>query len=100
MGRLIIFAGLLSALLLGSVVTAISDPLDTTLIARTCTDCHDLEEIIEKRVYMDDWKKIVDRMVAYDGSEISHIDKLKVLKFINENLALDGPGGKTGRVQK
>jgi hypothetical protein len=91
---------MLSALLLGSVVPAISAPLDTTLLERTCSDCHYIEEIIEKRAYMNDWKKIVDRMAAYDSSEISHIDKLKVLKFINENLALDGPAAKAGREQK
>jgi hypothetical protein len=49
---------------------------------------------------MVEWQRIVDRMAAYDGSEISYIDKLKVLKFINDNLALDGPCGKAKREQK
>jgi len=34
--------------------------------------------------------KIVDN----DGNEISQIDKLRVLKYIEENLAIDGPGGR------
>ena len=43
------------------------------------------------------WRKIVDRMAAYDGSEVSSVDKLMVLKYVKENLALDGPGGKAKR---
>ena len=99
MGRLILFVGLLSALFLGSVLPVFSAAPDTNLLERKCTDCHDLDEITEKVFYMADWKKIVDRMVAYDGSEISQIDKLMVLKYIKENLALDGPGGKAKREQ-
>ena len=97
MGRLILFAGLLSALFLGSVLPALSAAPDTALLERKCTDCHDLDVIIEKESYMADWQKIVDRMAAYDSSEISSVDKLMVLKYIKENLALDGPGGKAKR---
>ncbi len=100
MGRLILLAGLLSALFFGSVMTALSAPLDTLLLERKCTDCHDLDVIIEKRAYMLEWQAIVERMAKYDGSEISHIDKLKVLKFVKENLALDGPGAKAKREQQ
>ncbi len=97
MGRLILFVGLLSALFLGSVLPVLSASPDTAVLERKCTDCHDLDVIIEKESYMADWQKIVDRMAAYDSSEISSIDKLMVLKYIKENLALDGPGGKVRR---
>jgi len=70
-------------------------PADTSLLERTCTDCHDLEQITEKRCYMAEWQRIVERMLAYDSSEITQIDKLKVLKYIKENLAVDGPGGRS-----
>ena len=99
MGRLIFFAGLLSALFLGSVVPAVSAPPDTSLLERKCTDCHDLDVIIEKELYMADWREIVERMTKYDGSEISSTDKLMVLKYIKENLALDGPGGRAKKKQ-
>ncbi len=99
MGRLILLTGLCSALFLGFVAPALSSSPDTGLLERKCTDCHDLDVIIEKESYMADWREIVERMTRYDGSEISHIDKLKVLKFIKDNLALDGPGAKA-RVQK
>ena len=99
MGRLILLVGLLPALFLGLVAPALSAPPEPSLLERKCTDCHDLDVITEKKSYMADWSEIVDRMAAYDGSEISRIDKLMVLKFIKENLALDGPGGKTKREQ-
>ena len=100
MGRLILFVGLLPALFLGSVVSVVSAPPDTNLLERKCTDCHELELIIEKESYMAGWREIVDRMAAYDGSEISSVDKLMVLKYIKENLALDGPGGKAKKEQE
>ena len=102
MGRLIIFlAGVGLGLVLflgfgtGSAVSAAGTlPADPRIIELTCTECHDLDQIVEKRYYMAEWQRIVDRMAAYDSSEISHIDKLKVLKYIKENLAVDGPGGR------
>jgi hypothetical protein len=97
MGRLILLAGLLSALFLGFVVPAISASPDVGLLERKCTDCHDLDMVVEKESYMAGWQKIVDRMAAYDGSEISSFDKLMVLKYIKENLALDGLRGKAKR---
>ena len=100
MGRLIFWSGLLLVLFLGFVTPALAAPPDTERIERKCTDCHDLDVIMEKEAYMADWRKIVDRMVAYDGSEISAIDKLMVLKYINENLALDGPGVRARRIEK
>ncbi|MCK5539703.1 MAG: hypothetical protein KAI69_02140 [Deltaproteobacteria bacterium] len=100
MGRLIILAGFLAVLFLGFLTPAFAAPLDTERLERRCTDCHDLDVITEKEAYMADWRKIVDRMVAYDGSEISAIDKLMVLKYINENLALDGPGVRARRLEK
>jgi len=103
MGRLtIILAGAGLGLVLflsfgaGPVMSAGgSMPADPRILENTCTECHDLEEIVDKRFYMAEWQKIVARMVAYDSSEISQIDKLKVLKYIKENLAVDGPGGRT-----
>ncbi|MEA3347643.1 MAG: hypothetical protein U9Q39_01145 [Pseudomonadota bacterium] len=97
MGRLMLLVGLVSALFLGSVSPVLSAAPDSGILERKCTDCHDLDVITEKVLYMVDWQKIVDRMAAYDGSEISSIDKLMVLKYIKENLALDGPGGKAKR---
>ena len=97
MGRLIFFIGLLSLLFLTFAMPVVSAPPDTVLLERHCTDCHDLEQIIEKEAYLADWRMIVDRMAAYDGSEVSPIDKLKVLKYIKDNLALDGPGGRARR---
>ena len=102
MGRLtIILAGAGLALMLflsfgaGPVMSAGGRmPADPVILENTCTECHDLEEIVEKRFYMAEWQKIVDRMVAYDSSEISQIDKLKVSKYIKENIAVDGPGGR------
>ena len=93
--------GLLSVLLFGSVVTSVSASFDNELLERKCTDCHDLDVIIEMQAYMLEWQEIVERMVKYDGSEISQIDKLMVLKFVKGNLALDGPGAKAqGEQQK
>ena len=102
MGRLIIFlagAGLGLVLFLGfgtgSTVNAAGTlSTDSRIIELTCTECHDLDQIVEKRYYMAEWQRIVDRMAAYDSSEISHTDKLKVLKYIKEKLAVDGPGGR------
>ena len=102
MGRLIIFlagAGLVMTLFLGfgtgSAVSATDGrPGDPQILEFTCTECHGLEQIFEKKYYMAEWQKTVDRMVAYDSSEISQIDKLKVLKYLKENLAVDGPGGR------
>ncbi|RLB72968.1 MAG: hypothetical protein DRH03_03915 [Deltaproteobacteria bacterium] len=99
MGRLIIRICLLLVLLSAVGIPTISFaaeklPADTTLLERTCTDCHDLEQITGKSAYMAEWQKIVKRMMAYDSNEISQIDKLKVLKYIKENLAIDGPGGR------
>ena len=102
MGRLIIFlavAGLGMILLLGpgvgsAVSAADNPPGNPQILEFTCTECHGLEQILEKNLYMAEWQKLVDRMVAYDSSEISQIDKLKVLKYIRENLAVDGPGGR------
>ena len=100
MGRLIFCGGLLSILFLVFVVPAFAAPLDTERLERRCTDCHELDVITEKKAYMADWRKIVDRMTAYDGSDISAIDKLMILKYINENLALDGPGVRAWRLEK
>ncbi len=97
MGRLILFAGLLPVLFIGFAVPALSAPSDTSLLERKCTDCHNLGVIINKESYNAGWRDIVDRMAAYDGSEITSIDKLKVLKYIDENLALDGPGGRANK---
>jgi hypothetical protein len=99
MGRLILRLCLLLVLLSVVGIPAVSlaaekVPLDTALLERTCTDCHDLQQITGKSAYMAEWQKIVERMMAYDSSEITHIDKLKVLKYIKENLAVDGPGGR------
>ena len=94
MGRLILLAGLLPALFLGFVAPALAASPESSLLERKCTDCHDLDVIIEKEAYMADWREVVDRMAAYDGSEITRIDKLMALKYIKDNLALDGPGGK------
>jgi hypothetical protein len=100
MGRLILRLCLLLVLLSVVGIPAVSlaaekVPLDTALLERTCTDCHDLQQITGKSAYMAEWQKIVERMMAYDSSEITHIDKLKVLKYIKENLAVDGPGGRS-----
>jgi len=100
MGRLIIRICLLLVLLSVVGIPAVplaaeKVPLDTALLERTCTDCHDLQQITGKSAYMAEWQKIVERMMAYDSSEITHIDKLKVLKYIKENLAVDGPGGRS-----
>lgn len=105
MGRLILKTSLFLILLSLAGIPAISFaaerlPADTSLLERTCTDCHDLEEITEKSYYMAEWQKIVERMVAYDSSEISQIDKLKVLKYVKENLAVDGPGGRSRQETK
>ncbi|MCD6293081.1 MAG: hypothetical protein J7M09_06490 [Deltaproteobacteria bacterium] len=100
MGRLIILAGLLLVLFLGFVAPVFAAPPDTARIERTCTECHDFDVITEKKAYMVDWRKIVDRMAAYDGSEVSAIDKLVVLKYINEHLALDGPGARARRIEE
>ncbi len=100
MGRLVLFVGLLMGLFLGFVSSVVSAPLDTGLLERKCTYCHDLDVIIEKQAYIAEWQKIVERMTRYDGSEVSSVDKLKVLKFINDNLALDGPAAKARREQK
>ena len=102
MGRLTIFLagtglGLVLFLSFGASSVMSADgslPANPRILENTCTECHDLEEIVEKRFYMAEWQKIVARMVAYDSSEISRIDKLKVLKYIKENLAIDGPGGR------
>ena len=99
MGRLILQISLLTFLLfsVGAPTLGLAAekfPADTALLERTCTDCHDIEQIIEKKCYMAEWQKIVARMMAYDSNEISHIDKLKVLKYIKDNLAIDGPGGR------
>ena len=105
MGRLIALAGLLTILLfsLGIPSTAVaagSSPAGTAFFERTCTECHGLEQILDKKFYMAEWQKVVARMVAYDSSEISQIDKLKVLKYIKENLAVDGPGGRAQQKAK
>ena len=99
MGRLIIRVCLLLILVCTIGISTVSFaaeklPADTTLLERTCTDCHDLQQITGKSAYMAEWQKIVERMMAYDSSEITQIDKLKVLKYIRENLAVDGPGGR------
>ncbi|MBN2809104.1 MAG: hypothetical protein JXR80_06390 [Deltaproteobacteria bacterium] len=100
MGRLIIFIGLLLVLLSGFVASAAAAPVDTALLKHKCTDCHDLDLILKKQAYTAEWEEILDRMVKYDSGEISQVDKLMVLKFIRENLALDGPGAKARRGQK
>lgn len=105
MGRLTLRIGLLLVFLSATGIPTISwaadkPPVDTKLLERTCTDCHDLERITEKNASMAEWQKIVQQMMAYDGNEISHIDKLKVLKYINENLAVDGPGGRSRQESK
>lgn len=100
MGRLIFLFSLLVTLFFGTVVTSVSAPLETELLERKCTDCHDLDVIVEKQAYMLEWQDIVERMVKYDGSELTQIDKLMVLKFVKENLALDGPGAKAKREQQ
>jgi len=100
MGRLILRVCLLLVLLVSVGITPVSFavekvPADTALLERTCTECHDLQQITGKKAYMAEWQKIVERMTTYDSFEISHIDKLKVLKYIKENLAVDGPGGRS-----
>jgi len=100
MGRLILRICLLLVLGLTVGTPAISFaaaklPVDTALLERTCTECHDLQQVTGKSAYMAEWQKIVERMMAYDSSEITQIDKLKVLKYIKENLAVDGPGGRS-----
>ena len=106
MGRLITLVGLLTVLfvIIGLPLTVSaagnSSSPDTTILEYSCTDCHDLDVIIEKNFYMAEWQKIVERMVAYDSSEISQTNKLKVLKYIKINLAVDGPGGKARQENK
>ncbi len=105
MGRLTLRICLLLVFLIAAGILTISSaaeklPADTTLLERTCTDCHDLEQITEKNAYMAEWQVIVKRMMAYDSNEISQIDKLKVLKYIKENLAVDGPGGRSRQESK
>jgi hypothetical protein len=63
-------------------------------LERYCNDCHSLEQVYEKRAYMAEWWKIVGRMSAYDGSEISTRERLEVLRYLKENLAVDGPGAR------
>ncbi len=102
MGRLRFFptvAGLGLLLFLGlgagsAVRAAAKPPGNPQILELTCTQCHGLEQILEKNLSMAEWQKLVERMVAFDGSEISRIDELKVLKYIRENLAVDGPGGR------
>ncbi|MCK5679387.1 hypothetical protein KAI46_01080 [bacterium] len=106
MGRLITSVGLLAVLFLimglPLAVSAAGNSLssDTTILEYSCTDCHDLDVVTEKKFYMAEWQKIVERMVAYDSSEISQTNKLKVLKYIKINLAVDGPGGKARQEHK
>ncbi len=105
MGRLTLRICLLLILLSAVGIPTVSFatekiPADTALLERTCTDCHDLEQITGKSAYMAEWQIIVKRMMAYDSNEISQTDKLKVLKYIKENLAVDGPGGRSRQEAK
>jgi len=105
MGRLIIRICLLLILACVVGIPAVSFaaeklPADTDLLERTCIDCHNLEQILEKQCYMAEWQDIVKRMMLYDSSDISQTDKLKVLKYIKENLAIDGPGGRARQKAK
>ena len=93
MGRLIAVLGLLFLLLL-PVTAAISAEPGKMVIKQKCTVCHDLQTITEKEAYFSEWEKIVERMASYDSKLITPTDKLLALKYIKENLAEDGPGGR------
>jgi len=69
-------------------------------LERYCNDCHSLEQVYEKKAYMAEWWKIVGRMSSYDGSEISTKERLEVLRYLKENLAVDGPGARARQQQE
>ncbi|HDS16612.1 MAG TPA: hypothetical protein ENN66_08430 [Proteobacteria bacterium] len=94
MGRLIFFSLLFMLLVAVIPLSVFAQSALAAVMEKKCTLCHDYDLVTEKKAYQSEWENIVARMVAYDRSQFTAVDSLLVLKYIKENLALDGPGGR------
>jgi competence ComEA-like helix-hairpin-helix protein len=99
--RLIIFAVILSSLLLNSVAQSapakpdadkLADGPGEKLVEKACISCHNAHVIVIKRASADDWAEDVDKMVAR-GAVLTDDENDQVVEYLSTHY---GPNGSKG----
>jgi hypothetical protein len=97
--RLIVFAIILSSLLLNSVAQnappnpnadKLADGPGKKLVERACLSCHNAHVIVIKRASADDWAEDVDKMVAR-GAVLTDDENDQVVDYLSTHYGPDGP---------
>ena len=99
--RLIVFAIILSSLLLSSVAQnappnpnadKLADGPGKKLVERACLSCHNAHAIVIKRASADDWAEEVDKMVAR-GAVLTDDENDQVVEYLSTHYGPDGEKG-------
>jgi hypothetical protein len=97
--RLIIFAIILSSLLLNSVAQSappkpnadkLADGPGEKLVEKACLSCHNAHVIVTKRASADDWAEDVDKMVAR-GAVLTDDENDQVVEYLSTHYGPDAP---------
>ena len=57
-----------------------------TVLEQKCTACHGTDIIVQQPRSAAEWQAVVARMAGHAGGELSRVDQLMVLKYLNEHL--------------
>ncbi len=99
--KLIVFAIILSSLLLNSVAQSappkpntdkLADGPGEKLVERACLSCHNAHVIVIKRASADDWAEDVDKMVAR-GAVLTDDENDQVVEYLSTHYGPDGSKG-------
>ena len=61
---------------------------EPTILEKKCVSCHEVDIIRDHRRTVHEWKKIVSRMAGHAGGELTKVDQLMVLKYLEQHLAV------------
>jgi cytochrome c2 len=55
------------------------------LVEQRCTVCHGIDQVYRQKRSPDGWRGIVTRMAGYEGSDLSRVDQLIIIKYLETN---------------
>ncbi|MBN2332261.1 MAG: hypothetical protein JXO49_01050 [Deltaproteobacteria bacterium] len=57
-----------------------------TVLEQKCTSCHATDIIMQQPRSAAEWQVVVARMAGHANGELTRVDQLMVLKYLNEHL--------------
>ncbi|MBN2232391.1 MAG: photosystem P840 reaction-center cytochrome c-551 [Deltaproteobacteria bacterium] len=86
-------ASLAAAAVLAAVLLLSPQPLraldSAQLVEKRCTACHGIDQVYSQKRTAAGWREVVTRMAGYEGSELSRVDQLIIIKYLETNYGID-----------